>query len=191
MNNIFYYDERLLLWLQRHVLNFLFADQIFTFLAVWPVYLLPLILIAGWFYSEKSKKDTIKVALASFFSWFVLNKAIAAIVNRPRPSASLLEAKELVFHRPDTSFPSDHTAVLVAASLMVKMLGYDKIGNVMLVLTALVVISRVFVGVHFPLDIIGGAVVGTIGCLTIYKFREQIDIYVSQPIIRAFKKIGL
>jgi undecaprenyl-diphosphatase len=74
---------------------------------------------------------------------------------------------------------------------MVKMLGYDKIGNVMLVLTALVVISRVFVGVHFPLDIIGGAVVGTIGCLTIYKFREQIDIYVSQPIIRAFKKIGL
>jgi len=59
------------------------------------------------------------------------------------------------------SFPSEHATIAFAIAMAVFMV-YKKFGTALLIMAALVGVSRVYVGIHYPLDILGGAFVGII-----------------------------
>lgn len=64
---------------------------------------------------------------------------------------------QLVAHAPGASFPSDHTTA--AATMALAVLAFSRFrrtGLIMLGLAVVIGFSRVFVGVHYPLDIAGG-----------------------------------
>jgi undecaprenyl-diphosphatase len=69
----------------------------------------------------------------------------------------------LLFYRPtDSSFPSNLAAVLFAIAVPI-FLKNKVYGSVLLGIAALCSIGRVYIGVHYPLDILGGAAFGTVG----------------------------
>jgi membrane-associated phospholipid phosphatase len=81
-------------------------------------------------------------------------------VDRRRPFARVAEPRPLVAHAPGRSFPSRHTACAVAMAIIATP-GSPIAGRIMGGLAAALAISRIYVGLHFPTDVLAGAAVGT------------------------------
>ena len=109
--------------------------------------ILALALVHGGIYAERI---TIALVVTSF-----LVVAVKRTVRRARPSAHLQECVP-----PDQfSFPSGHTAAAFAIALA--MFGvYPLIVPSMLVLAMLVGYARMYLGVHYPVDVMAGAALG-------------------------------
>ncbi len=130
-------------------------------------------------------KDTRKAGIASAVSLILMlisvNIIIKPIAGRIRPfeaDASLLRAV-LISLPKDASFPSGHTAAGFASSVAV-LLCRKKLGIIMVILAFLVGISRLYLCVHFPTDVIAGAVIGALlgvvgYCISEYINKKYID----------------
>jgi membrane-associated phospholipid phosphatase len=91
---------------------------------------------------------------------FGINQVLNQAVNRPRPYA-VHHVHLLLARSHDASFPSDHTAVAFAVAVSLWAVR-PRLGTVLAVLGALLGLSRVIAGVHYPGDILGGALVGAL-----------------------------
>jgi undecaprenyl-diphosphatase len=98
----------------------------------------------------------IAVALAD---WSAMG--LKALVDRPRPPLRYAEPEPLVRTPHDGSFPSGHAATSFAAATIMSF-AFPRLAPFLFVLAALVAWSRVYVGVHYPLDVIGGAILGVL-----------------------------
>lgn len=197
-------DHNIFYWLNNHLIgqaNWL--DAILKFLAVYLTYAVPLGLVFVWFFFRSEKNH--KTMLAAFFSGVVAWQVVARIIGlfhfRLRPFSDLAGVKELVFHVPTYSFPSDHASFLAALTTYFYLVGlsaeasakagYKKIGNLMLIITLLVSFTRVVTGLHWPADIIAGWIVGILTALLFWRLRQPIDKWIISPLMWIPKKLNL
>ena len=115
---------------------------------------------------KKYRKTGIVAMVALIIGTLIFTFAMKNIVARERPfnqEIGLLSATELLIPPPSDkySFPSGHTLSGFAVAVSVFM--YKKrFGAFCLVLAALIAFSRLYLYVHFPSDIVFGAIFGTI-----------------------------
>ena len=103
----------------------------------------------------------IAVALADWSA-----TGIKALVGRDRPPVHYPQPKALVRVPHDASFPSGHAATSFAAATMLTF-AFPRLAPALFVLAAAVAFSRVYVGVHYPIDVIGGSVLGVFVALAL------------------------
>jgi undecaprenyl-diphosphatase len=108
---------------------------------------------------------TALTALGSVLLADLLSSTVKQLVDRPRPALSVDSIQPAVTTPPDPSFPSGHTTTAFAAAVAVSVL-HPKLRVPMIAIAALVGLSRVYLGMHFPLDVMAGAVLGTAVGLT-------------------------
>lgn len=157
--------------------------------AVWLVYLVPLILIVFWFYGPRQKVAALRSFIAGIFGWLVVNNIVGKLLFRPRPSAEA--AHELLFHRPDKAFPSDHATLGFAIAFGLYLAGYRKLSAFIFGLTLVLSLFRVATGLHFVSDIVAGLVVGSLLAWLGHWQRKTVDKYLVEPLIKLAKVLKL
>jgi undecaprenyl-diphosphatase len=81
--------------------------------------------------------------------------------ERPRPPVDRPEPEPLLEAPTTYSFPSGHATVSFACATVLA-LAVPRLAPWLYVLAALVAFSRVYVGVHYPGDVVAGAVLGVV-----------------------------
>ena len=131
------------------------------------------ILVEVYLYFVAKKK---KEAIFAFYSVVIslgISFLISLFYTHNRPFMDNL-GTILIHHKPDTSFPSDHTTFLFAIAWSF-MLFRVRFWSLFLILALLGGITRVYVGVHYPFDILGGIFIGLVGASIIYIFRQKLE----------------
>jgi len=126
---------------------------------------LPYLIAAGvaafviyWIVKNKNWKVLWQALAALFLSRVVMTEIIRWIYHRPRPFI-MHPVNLLLGHEASGSFPSGHATFLFAIASIVYFYN-KKWGWLFLIFSFLAGAARVFVGVHYPLDVLAGAVIG-------------------------------
>ncbi|PEP54494.1 undecaprenyl-diphosphatase [Bacillus pseudomycoides] len=144
-----------------------FLNSPMIFLAEYMVYFLGLIIIAYWFTRSRKNRMMIIQAMVAFVTAEIIGKLAGKFHLNYQPFAVLPDVNKLVDHAVDNSFPSDHT-ILFFSICFSFWLVRKKTGWLWLVLAFCVAISRIWVGVHYPFDVVTGALLGSISALFSY-----------------------
>jgi undecaprenyl-diphosphatase len=129
-------------------------------------------------------RHTALVAGLSFILALAANMVIGLLVHRMRPNdAGLTQA--LIAHSPDWSFPSDHSAASFAIASALWFQHRKKLAAALVVAAVALGTSRVFVGVHYVSDVLGGAIVGLMAAYGVSKsFKENNNL--RRGLVRLF-----
>ncbi|WP_299088798.1 undecaprenyl-diphosphatase [uncultured Metabacillus sp.] len=129
-------------------------------------YVFIFVLIFMWFRNDFYKKVTCN-AVKSTGITMVIHTLIKLCYFKPRPFVKH-RVGILIPSKMDSSFPSKHTLLAFAISTSIFL--YDRVlGSIMWVLSVLTGFSRIWVGHHYPSDIIGSACIGTMASILLDK----------------------
>ena len=141
--------------------NSKFLDFIGIFFADYLLWIVVGILII-LFLIKKTRIMAIVAGASIILGRYVVVEIIKRLYSRPRPYLILDGVKKIISENHDyQSFPSGHATIFFALATAIYFFN-KKWGIVSFVAAILVGISRIFVGVHWPLDVLAGAIVGII-----------------------------
>ena len=163
------WEGAVLLWIQECVRNSFLTPvfQWITFLGNAGIIWIALALILT--FMKNTRKAGIAMFVAIILSFLINNWFLKVYVGRIRPY-EVIQGLHILIDKPkDFSFPSGHTACSVAAAAAFWMAGnmvwekgrwYYPLGIGMTVLAAAISFSRLYLGVHYPTDVLFGAFSG-------------------------------
>ena len=125
-------------------------------------YVYAFIILVLLFKNRKNKQIALETGSSVLLS-LVLQFFIKLFYVKPRPFKKR-RVGILIPSKTDSSFPSKHTTLAFAASTSI-LLFHRKLGTIMMWMSALTGFSRIWVGHHYPSDIIGSALIGTLTSL--------------------------
>ena len=122
----------------------------------------------------KTRKTGVIMMAALLVDVLLCNVLIKNLVARTRPF-DVNTAVQLLIEKPqDYSFPSGHTAAPFASVTALYLAGEKKMWKAALVFAVLIALSRLYLYVHYPTDIIGGVIFGSLSGYLGSKRVEQI-----------------
>jgi undecaprenyl-diphosphatase len=130
-----------------------------------------LLMLVSW-WKARNEGDLAKAAAAlwapvGMLIALGLNQFLVSAFSEERPYTVFPDALTLVARSADPSFPSDHSVVVGAVAVGV-LLVHRRLGLVTAALAVLMAAARVYVGAHWPLDVVAGLAVGAVLALASY-----------------------
>ena len=146
------------------------VHPLITFLASILVWMMVGGLFVLWTVDGRVKREQVLHAIFAVLVAFTVDYLLKAIFKTPRPFV-LNDLSTLTFYAPHSfSFPSAHTAMAFAIATTIWF--HDKrVGSVYMIGAFLVGVGRVLGNVHYPVDVWGGAIVGSFAALLIEKLH--------------------
>lgn len=139
--------------------------------SVWSTYglgLFAVLMAIGWWHARRAGATTSLIALAAPFVVVVaygVNTGLKLLVREDRPCQSLHVTPLEACPAPgDWSFPSNHAAIAAAAAVALLFVS-RRLGAVAVVAACVMAASRVWVGAHYPHDVVAGVAVGALVAL--------------------------
>ena len=118
-----------------------------------------LAIAVGLMFSKKYRKSGIVLIASLAIGVFIGSVVLKPLIARPRPCHVNGELPLLINIPTDFSFPSGHTMSSVSAAYVLTSAN-KKLGWFAIPLAVLIAFSRLYLYVHFPSDVIAGAVIG-------------------------------
>lgn len=152
----------------------IFADQVFISFTTYGVPLMVLAVVFQWWGKrprEKLRQTTIMAGL-SFLLGLLTAQIILLFIHRIRPYDA--GVSHLIIDKTvDWSFPSDHAIASMSIAFAFLLNGFRKHALVFFCAAALVCFSRIYVGMHYASDIIGGAGLALLTAYAVNKFYSR------------------
>ncbi len=166
-------EGEFLLWIQEQIRNDVLTP-VLTFIThlgdagiFWIILTLLLLIL------PKTRKAGIVCAFALFASFIINNLILKNVIARVRPYEAIEGLNRIIEKQADFSFPSGHAASSFSVAVSIFLCFKKNIGIPALILAFLIALSRLYVGVHFPTDVLCGALSGTLLAILFYWIFNQ------------------
>jgi undecaprenyl-diphosphatase len=157
-------------------------------IADYVIYLIPLLLAGMWLWGNEAQRHlAIRACLVAMLG-VGANQLIGLAWQHPRPFIIGL-GHTFLPHAPDSSFPSDHATVFAGIALTLVLGGASWLGVLTLLAGVSVAWARVFLGVHFPLDMFGAAAVAGVAYALIAPLWHLVGNAVTRWAIVVYRKL--
>ena len=195
MEKLAFADQELFLWLNGFVGQFPLFDRLITWLV--SDYTVPvcmaLVLVATWFAGKDAiTRQRYQIGLMMALTAMALSSFAVFITNamyfRPRPFDAL--DVNLLFYEPtDSSFPANDAAAMYGMAFGVWT--YNRpVGTLLIGIASVYCFARVYSGVHYPLDVVGGVVIAVAITFVAIGIRKALGP-IPRWVIRAGRVLNL
>ena len=187
MEALIHFESNILLWIQEYIRSD-FLNPIVRFIThsgddgyLWIALLMILLCI------PKTRKAALIGAATLILTFIVTNLCLKPLIGRTRPYEVIDGLTRIIEKQSDRSFPSGHTAnsMAVGVSLWLVSKKYELIGDkklyfpkaagwIVLIWSVLVGLSRLYVGVHYPTDVLGGAIIAIVNALIVFEVYKKL-----------------
>ena len=141
---------------------------------------LAVLLIASWkdFFSLGKYRGLVRLCCASLILTVAITASAKLLFSQPRPFMVLEHVHVLTSSVDPTSFPSGHTATTlsVMSVLFLKARDYFTHSNLIrclcIIYCILIAFSRVYIGMHYPFDVLIGGAIGATSALIVVRHLE-------------------
>lgn len=166
-------DGNILLWIQEYLRED-FLNPLIIFITnlgnagmIWIAGAVVLLCI------PKTRKAGALVILSLVISYIINNLILKSAVARPRPWVDVEGLSNLIGKPHDLSFPSGHASSSFAAAVVMYRMLPARCGVPAVILAAAIALSRLYVGVHYPTDVLFGSISGIIIALGVCRAAQQ------------------
>lgn len=153
-------EGNILLWIQNTLRSpffnppLIFITKLGDHALIWIAVLLLLLIF------PKTRKSGFICLFSFLLALIVNNLVLKNCIMRIRPYEAVEGLKALVPHLKDSSFPSGHTAISFSVAFVMLLTCRKIMGIPAMILASLIALSRMYVGVHYPSDVLAGLIVG-------------------------------
>jgi undecaprenyl-diphosphatase len=166
-------------------------DRVMEYVGEYGILLAMVLLILGCWWAGRRRGGEDAASSVAALVWAPLAAALAVLVNvpirgfveRPRPFRTHEGIEVLVSGKTDYSFVSDHATITMAMAVGL-FVANRKFGLVGLALALLEGFCRVYMGVHYPTDVIGGFALGTAVALLL----SPLAMALLTPLLKAVER---
>ncbi len=153
-------DQTILYWLQENIRSpfltpiFIFITRLGNSAFIW---LFTALVLLG---VKKYRHSGVALLLSIIISSILVDEILKNIFCRTRPFYAMPGLTALIPKPGSYSFPSGHTTTAFAAATVIASCLPKKFGILAYILAALIGFSRMYLGVHYPTDVLAGIVLG-------------------------------
>ncbi len=119
-----------------------------------------LVTILIWVLGQADDRETAYLLAVSLIVGALLIATSKLIINAPRPDQLLPTLKPLILGESDPSFPSGHATIASIGAIMALSKLSKKVSSPLTLTALLISYSRIYTGVHWPVDVLGGWLLG-------------------------------
>ena len=164
-------DGAVLLWLQEYLRGPVLNAFFMLYTALGNMGVLWLVLSVVMLCFKKTRKAGAAALFALAIGFVCTNIVLKPLVQRTRPWLVVEGLTALILEGDPHSFPSGHTCASFATACAWRPYLPKRWGNVAVLFAALMGFSRLYVGVHFPSDVLAGALVGCLSAWIVHKSK--------------------
>jgi len=137
------------------------------------LHLLIILIAAAWFLTQPKprKKEILIIACICLPLVLIISRIASHLYSNPRPFVAG-HFKPLIYHAADNGFPSRHALLVFFISTVVFIFS-RRTGLVLWILALFVGFSRVYAGLHHPVDILGSALISIASVTSVYTFAAK------------------
>ncbi len=164
-------NEKIFSYFNNLALQNEFFDTFVIFITDWLIWWMFFGVLLLFLFKKITFKQFLKIIFYPFILWGI-SRIIKYFYFSPRPFVELDNVKSLIIHGTNDSMPSGHT-VLSSALAMITYIYNKNIGILFVIFAILIGLSRIIVGVHWPLDVLAGLLLGIGGIIIFNKITKK------------------
>ncbi len=168
-------DGNILLWIQDYLRNDFLTPIMIFITSLGNAGIIWILITVLLLFSKKTRKVGILSACALLGSLLINNMILKNLVARVRPYEVVNGLHLLIEKQVDWSFPSGHTGSSFASAVVLYRNLPRKYGVLALILAALIAFSRLYVGVHYPTDVLVAVITGSVIGIIVDKIGKKLS----------------
>ena len=169
------WEGAVLLWIQEHLRGPLVDPFFAVYTQLGNAGMIWIVLSLLMLCFKRTRRAGVAGLLALGVGFVLTNLTIKPLAARIRPWLTVNGLTALVAERDPHSFPSGHTCAAFAAACGWRPYLPKEWGNAALICAALMGFSRLYVGVHFPTDVLAGALIGALSAWLVHKGKKKLS----------------